>query len=129
MLIWVTLFAVISNSLAFADEKVYLIPEYTKNLIVDFKQCKDSLNKNKKGNVLLKEINEKEQIINKNLRKQKNICDENYKIIETQAAEWKESYMKSSEDLAEALNESIFSQWYFWLAGGVLIGLGIPVIL
>lgn len=107
LLTWVTLFATSFNSYA-EDTKASLSVPHSINLIVDFKYCRNSLNKFKDETIVLSEIIKEEKAKSKNLYDQNSACNENYTIKEKQTNEWKKEYTECTDELIKA------KDWPWW---------------
>lgn len=108
------------------EEKVHLSVPYSMNFIIDFQYCKAEEELLNKKVIVLNDlvVAEEEKVVN--LITQNTRCTENYNIKKKQAEEWKEEYLKTSEELTKALEVPFYKQWYFVLMVGILTGGIIP---
>jgi len=83
------------------DDKVGLSVPHSMNLIVDFKSCNSSLVSSIEEADVLSKIVDKEKGRADMLDKKSDICNDNFKIKETQAEEWKKEYTKCKKELGE----------------------------
>lgn len=81
-----------------ADDKVQLNINNSKKLIADFMACRDNSLINSNKIAVLSEIIKAEKTRADNLYIQSEKYEENIAIVETQAEEWKQEYIKCAED-------------------------------
>ena len=104
-----------------SEEKVYLDPIYTTNLIATIQYCTLNRKEDKKKLTLLNNINLKEKEKSSILLKQLDLCFENTDMHKQQSAEYKAEYIKTVEELKKAKQ----MPWYSFDLKSVITGASI----